>query len=737
MNLYKFLLLSTMLILGFNLNAQHIITSQKKILDKKQTLQVNKVLSKYQKFTLEQRVLDDILNEKGNTSITLKVEEKNWVLDLYPSHLLGPSFRGIAMTDEGPIDLLEHMGVKTYKGGIRGVQNSQVVFTVNSYFINAFIHNNGEEYVLKTLRNITKSKEDIETYILYNLKDLIVEYSDPEETAANEKMMQAVDPNYPTNKRRSKEKKPESSLSKELDCPYGPLSTTTRTITSCDMAQIAAEADWEFVQDQGGGFWGAVMSLGMIISDIAAAEVAYTSGIDVSFQLTRILVYMGTTDNDPFSDNYSGATIASGNYNNEVRNIYAGISKSEVPRDFILLKSGFLDSSLWWTSNMSPTDFASLGSDGVGIMFTRANVYQPLNTGFVIGNIFGAPMTFGGFCSGPCASAPFTLMCHSGCGPRSMLLSWVDSTIIENFLATHGGFLQNSKVGEIDGVDFICNGTNEIFTLDLNHLNLNAPFTIPNITWSVGPGLSIINQNLVSCTITASPTFAGPSFVQANLPGITDCDVGIRKDILVHGMPPFECTNYTFCQEDLGIIEAFPLANTIVEQIDCISPNCPSIGYWVSPGNHTLFILPGAPFGAYTFEYTFSTPCGTFTNTLTVNIVVDGDECDGLIEKIIVPEEVEFELFNNEISQEQTLTFFPNPVSDFVKIKFQAPLDGITDLAIFNTLGKKVKVLIDNEFRMKGVHNLETDMSNLPNGTYFLNFNHNGHFQTSKLTKTN
>ncbi len=60
---------------------------------------------------------------------------------------------------------------------------------------------------------------------------------------------------------------------------------------------------------------------------------------------------------------------------------------------------------------------------------------------------------------------------------------------------------------------------------------------------------------------------------------------------------------------------------------------------------------------------------------------------------------------------------YPNPFNPSTKIKFSIPRSGIVQIEIFNSLGKKVKILV-NEYRSIGTYEVEFKADNLPSGVY-------------------
>ena len=61
---------------------------------------------------------------------------------------------------------------------------------------------------------------------------------------------------------------------------------------------------------------------------------------------------------------------------------------------------------------------------------------------------------------------------------------------------------------------------------------------------------------------------------------------------------------------------------------------------------------------------------------------------------------------------------YPNPFNPYTNISFEIPTKGFTTLEVYNTLGQRVSVLVD-ELRESGTYEEHFNSSDLPSGTYF------------------
>ncbi|WKZ70957.1 MAG: T9SS type A sorting domain-containing protein [Melioribacteraceae bacterium] len=110
-------------------------------------------------------------------------------------------------------------------------------------------------------------------------------------------------------------------------------------------------------------------------------------------------------------------------------------------------------------------------------------------------------------------------------------------------------------------------------------------------------------------------------------------------------------------------------------------------------------------FGIY-YRWSFFPPP---ESELIVGCTIDGIGYGTLVNVSEEPELVNnFQLFQN----------YPNPFNPSTKINFILPQSGNVSLSVYNTLGEKIKTIID-DFLLKGNHTIEFDGSKLSSGIYF------------------
>jgi hypothetical protein len=90
-----------------------------------------------------------------------------------------------------------------------------------------------------------------------------------------------------------------------------------------------------------------------------------------------------------------------------------------------------------------------------------------------------------------------------------------------------------------------------------------------------------------------------------------------------------------------------------------------------------------------------------------------------------------------EVEVNGPLTFgleqnYPNPFNPSTHIKYNVPESGVVKLAIYNTLGEQVAVLVDGMVEA-GFYEITFDASNLPSGAYFYRLQSDNNVEAKKM----
>jgi plastocyanin len=136
---------------------------------------------------------------------------------------------------------------------------------------------------------------------------------------------------------------------------------------------------------------------------------------------------------------------------------------------------------------------------------------------------------------------------------------------------------------------------------------------------------------------------------------------------------------------------------------------------WYAEGFHNVVSTSEA---TESFESDLVGPGSTFSHTFTevgTNPYVCTPHSGNMFGVItVVPDG---SLSTEGFSVLDNLSLFPNPVEDIVYLKMNQNSTSNIDIAVYNTLGQKVK-----EFRKVASDNLSLNLSELNSGIYFLKF---------------
>jgi hypothetical protein len=76
---------------------------------------------------------------------------------------------------------------------------------------------------------------------------------------------------------------------------------------------------------------------------------------------------------------------------------------------------------------------------------------------------------------------------------------------------------------------------------------------------------------------------------------------------------------------------------------------------------------------------------------------------------------------------------YPNPFNPATKISFDLPQDSKVNLAVYDLLGREVKRLVNNEFKVAGKYTYDFNGSSLASGIYFYRFETKGVTHTKRM----
>ena len=91
---------------------------------------------------------------------------------------------------------------------------------------------------------------------------------------------------------------------------------------------------------------------------------------------------------------------------------------------------------------------------------------------------------------------------------------------------------------------------------------------------------------------------------------------------------------------------------------------------------------------------------------------------------------------NSIFSSVQNFKVYPNPVSAQAVISYELNNDSKVSFSLFDTTGKQIATLLQNEQKVAGLHQLSFEVTNLPTGIYYCTMQANEHIETQKVIIT-
>ncbi len=88
-----------------------------------------------------------------------------------------------------------------------------------------------------------------------------------------------------------------------------------------------------------------------------------------------------------------------------------------------------------------------------------------------------------------------------------------------------------------------------------------------------------------------------------------------------------------------------------------------------------------------------------------------------------------------EVNEDLKVVNYPNPFTLFTSISFTLDSEEVVSLAIFDSTGKLVEQLVDNEVHQKGTNIVRLQLDELASGTYYCILKINNKTETLKLLK--
>jgi len=137
-------------------------------------------------------------------------------------------------------------------------------------------------------------------------------------------------------------------------------------------------------------------------------------------------------------------------------------------------------------------------------------------------------------------------------------------------------------------------------------------------------------------------------------------------------------------------------------------------------------------FGNVAVSHVYAAPGNYEVIMYIKEIGADGKACWEGVSRIEVKADCEEE--RTEEPQEVVFQNYPNPFTDQTMIEFTLTKDAPVTLLIFDSMGRQIATLLDNESTITGTHQVTFDGTDYPTGVYYYTIQAGEFFGTQKMT---
>ncbi|HSK72086.1 MAG TPA: FG-GAP-like repeat-containing protein [Pyrinomonadaceae bacterium] len=233
-------------------------------------------------------------------TISLQTPTRNFELILTPRDLRSPNYRAKQTNSLGTFAMERDEKIHTFKGNIKGLENSNVRLTINDTKIEGFFSTGKEKFFIERARNFSDSAA-FDEYVVYRAEDLIRK----DDFICHSEVFQKLE-------------KGEKIIAEQ----------SFANIQAMRVIELATEADFEFVTTLGG----ANQANAEILSIVNMIEGVYERDLNLTFEVVFQHVW---TIPDPYAQiNSTGVLQAFQTYWNN------NFPTFQIPRDTAHLWSG-------------------------------------------------------------------------------------------------------------------------------------------------------------------------------------------------------------------------------------------------------------------------------------------------------------------------------------------------------------------------------------------------------------
>jgi len=733
-----FLIIATILNVGV-VKSQISINAEAASLSNPDRALIEQRVSRHSAFTVDKKEIAARLNDNGGFGqIRLRINEnKDWIIDLEVNDLRAPSFKQEYVTEKGTF-VYDQFILNTFRG--RTSNNQVVRFTIDDNNFFGVIFNKRDYYIIKSARDYTGNFED-ETFIIFNSSDVII--SEHFEFFEDLRVIE-----YDIN---------ELIMQNEEHC----LDNILLANLACRVLLIATDADYEFFQQTRGASNLPTNTNNFILSQLNIVDGLFESALNLRINVTSQRVF--TSSNTPY--NSTNANTLLGQFRtewiNNRRNIRRNIAHLFTGKNL----EGNIAGVAFWPGQISNPNAPVTGSNHRAFSLSRnwSRMYRIV--AHEIGHNLNAnhPASIDCLCD---MSFHSSIMCPFLSGAPNMWFCDESICEINSFLNNNAHLLGCIY---IYGPHTICGNTPRQFFVD------NLPAEATSVSWS-GIHLTCADGNCTTpiangrSSITMTRRIDRTAYLEATVNFANGTAITLRRQVTA-GRPVWSSISSTHH----NVAPGFCPGNTLDERIKYQGEELffgnpyhitnaewfPSQGMLLPPElSHIVF--------GTTLSHDFA---GPFRRAVTINSFRDNflahaavrlqnqcgwsdfrilyyfkrDNCGGfgnlpcgcppsnctcLLPPIIV-----------------TSITHPNPADDILTIDLtqrkteafeartdtSAPLsDRVRTSEVFNIRLLNAQGMIVRQQRTQA-NSIQFDVSNLPEGTYYLHIEHNGEIERHQI----
>lgn len=311
-----------------------------------------------------------------NVQAMVTLDGQARVLDLEAYSLRSADFQLLVDTGGGNLVEVEPPPPATYRGSVAGVPGSRVAASIIAGQLRAAVWMGDEVFGIEPLERVTGQAAPVTAHVAYREADVVLEG-----------FCGVVDDGL--------------LAGPAEDADGGGVASGT----GLQLTELATDADIEYWLDNGQSVPAAMLAMETVIGLI---EPIYETQLDITFDISTMIVRTGTTLND---DPYSGTN--SSNLLNQVATTWGSAPESGVTRDLVHMFTGRNLSAgvlgIAYTSTVCSGSAYGLVTNPSFVLTKRAL------SAHEIGHNFGAPHCCSEMCNGTCPDCKIMCACLDSC----------------------------------------------------------------------------------------------------------------------------------------------------------------------------------------------------------------------------------------------------------------------------------------------------------------------------------